>query len=303
MAISWARLHPEEINEARDNLNEKTGEEFKKQFGEKAGNIAVKIFNGFAEEDEMVWENHAMHWRSFNTETYIAEQDKFIDAQSLAFEEEYPNFTPMECASVIENEALSKLITDPEAAEDYEVTTDQYMRAKCWGLRHQGLLRAAKAKIDIKNDKQLHTLWPELENVTDGWRKGAYTSLTREQIKDPKLDRFYGFRQRLLNKFAWVYGHLNRMYIELFAETETFPSKDPMDKVWHGIRPTEFEKYKKNVEDSFLKHKMQVGASLNDVVAKLGTWNTYFGIKDYDNEEGGEQWPTEEEEVAPAEST
>ena len=295
LAISWIRLNPEEVNDARDQLNEKLSEEFQKQFGEKTPGLAVRIFNGFAEQDELHWESHAGHWRAFNADVYEAELKRLIDAQSDAFIEEYPNFTPMEAASVIENEALSKLIADEDMKEELAVTPDQYMRAKCWGLRHQGLLKAAKAKIDLKNDKQLETLWPELEQVTDTWRKGAYTSLTPAQIKDHKLDRFYGFRERLLNKYAWVYGHLNRMYLELFAETETFDSADPMGKVIYGIRPSEFEKYKRNIEDAFLKHKIHVQTTLTDVVGKLGTWNTYFGLSWGDEEEGqyeGE-WPTE----------
>ena len=68
------------------------------------------------------------------------------------------------------------------------------------------------------------------------------------------------------------------MYIDLFAEIETFSSIDPMGKVLHGIRPSEYQKYKRNIEDSFLKHKSHVTSTLNDIVAKLSTWNTYFGL-------------------------
>jgi hypothetical protein len=75
-----------------------------------------------------------------------------------------------------------------------------------------------------------------------------------------------------------VYGHLNNQYIQLFNEIETFDSKDPMGKVMYGIRPSTFDKYKRNIEDSFLKHKKHVEATVTDVVAKLSTWHTYFGL-------------------------
>jgi hypothetical protein len=60
----------------------------------------------------------------------------------------------------------------------------------------------------------------------------------------------------------------------------------------HGIRPSEFIKYKKNIEDSFLKHKSLIQATLTDIVAKLSTWNTYFGLK-FDGEEVYDEYPVE----------
>ena len=66
----------------------------------------------------------------------------------------------------------------------------------------------------------------------------------------------------------------------------TFESKDPMGKVLHGIRPSQFEKYKKNIEDSFLKHKKHTEATVADVIAKIGTWNSYFGVKEDEEGEG-----------------
>jgi len=278
LAISWIRLNPEEVSAAKDTINEGIGEEFKKNFGDRAVEVAVRIFNGFAEEDELVWEQHAVHWKSFNTDIYVERQARFIDEQRDAFAEEFPNFTAVEAASVMENFELSKLVTDAEVREELTVSSDQHMRATCWGQRNQGILKAARAQLDAKNEKKLSQLWPEIEQVTDGWRKGAYNTLTRAMIKDVKLDRFHGFRFRLLNKFAWVYGYLNLRYIQLFKEIEAYDSTDPMGKVLHNIRPSTFEKYKRNIEDSFLKRKKQVESAVTDIVAKLSTWHTYFGL-------------------------
>lgn len=69
---------------------------------------------------------------------------------------------------------------------------------------------------------------------------------------------------------------------------ETFPSKDPMGKVIHGIRPSTFEKYKRNIEESFLKHKKYTESKLADTIAKISTWNSYFGVKEEEEEEGGQ---------------
>ena len=106
--------------------------------------------------------------------------------------------------------------------------------------------------------------------------------------ENPDLDRFSGFRARLENKYAWVYGFLSKLHIDLFAEMETFPSKDPMGKVIHGIRPSTFEKYKRNIEESFLKHKKYTESKLADTIAKISTWNSYFGVKEEEEEEGGQ---------------
>ena len=174
LAISWARLHPEEMNEAKDAMYLKESEIFHKQFGERTPGIAVRIINQFGSNDEMAWEIHANHWKAFNSEEYKQAQDKFITEKKEEFVEEFPNYTAMEAASVIENHTLSSLVIDPDVQQELFVENEAFIRAKCWGLLNQGLLRAAKAKLDTKNAKQVLLLWPELENVTDSWRKGKY---------------------------------------------------------------------------------------------------------------------------------
>jgi hypothetical protein len=280
LAISWARLHPEEMNEAKDEHNESLGEQFKKQAGDKAGYTAVKIFNGFANEEEMAWESYAEQWRAHNNEEYLEAQNKLIDENAALFVEEYPHYTAAEAASVIENDVLSQLILDDEVKEELTVLPEHFTNAKCWGLRNVGLLRAATAQLTARNEAKLKGLWIELETATDGWKKGSYLLLPPAAQDNPDLDRFSGFRARLENKYAWVYGFLSKLHIDLFAEMETFDSRDPMGKVIHGIRPSILEKHVRNIEDSFLKHKKSTELHLADVIAKISTWNSYFGIKE-----------------------
>jgi len=288
MAISWMRLHPEEMNDAKDEKNKRLAEEFQKSVGDRAGEVAVKIFNGFATDGEMEWENWADHWRSFNTEDYKIAFAKVVDEHATAFGELYPNFTPMEAAGIIDNDLIGKMVLDPEVKEEMETSPEAFMDAKCWGLRNVGLMRAASAQIDAKNAKKIINLWLELETLTEVWRKGSYMLTSIEAQENPDLDRFAGFRARLENKFAWVYGYLSKVHVDLFDEIETFDSRDPMGKVIHGIRPSTFIKYKKNIEESFLKHKKLTESNLADTIAKISTWNTYFGVKEIFEEEEAE---------------
>ena len=127
-------------------------------------------------------------------------------------------------------------------------------------------------------------MWIELETVTDGWRKGSFLLLPPAAQENPDLDRFSGFRARLENRFAWVYGFLSKRHIDLFAEMETFDSKDPMGKVLHGIRPSVYDKYKLNIEESFLKHKKLTESKFADTISKISTWNSYFGLREEEGE-------------------
>jgi hypothetical protein len=93
-----------------------------------------------------------------------------------------------------------------------------YFNARCWGMRNQGLLRGATKKLRAKHATMATKLWVDLEAQTDSFRKGSYL-LTPAEIRDSSsLDRFFGFRARLENKFAWLFGYLTKMHFEYYNE-------------------------------------------------------------------------------------
>ena len=177
--------------------------------------------------------------------------------------------------------------TSSEANPDYKYTNGGEYKVKLTTTSSDGLVAVDSATVaPVFVDFNFTSIDSKVtfENLTSGakslvWNFGDGETLTWNSEEDTELDS--DFNPSHIYKTADTFEVT--LTVTNFLDAEVTVSK--------------------NIEDSFLKHKMQVGASLNDVVAKLGTWNTYFGIKDYDNDEGGEQWPTEEEEVAPAEST
>jgi hypothetical protein len=92
----------------------------------------------------------------------------------------------------------------------------------------------------------------------------------------------------LENKFAWLFGYLTKMHFEYYNEMEKMELTDPFGKMVHNIRPTKLDKYLKDQDKAFLKHKREVEHGLGDVLAKLSTWNSYFGKrKDPDEKDKG----------------
>ena len=124
MCVCWIRLHPEEMGEVRDEQNMQLADDYIKEFKDKAGELAVKIFNDFATEEEQQWREYAEQYKSFYSEDYRNAFNKLVDDNAAVFADTYPNFTAMEAAGGVENHTLATLVLDPEVAEELQVSEE-----------------------------------------------------------------------------------------------------------------------------------------------------------------------------------
>ena len=277
--LAWTRLHPEECSEARDERNMELGDQFGKNYGEASGDLAFRIFNGLATDEEMVWFEYASHWRTFHETEYAAATDKVTAVMADQFTEAFSVDTANEAARIIEGDAVGRAMSDEEAAAEHIFEPIVYFNAKCWGMRHVGLLRGATKLIRAQHASTAYKLWLELDTVTENFRKGSYL-LTPADIRDSSsADRFYGFRSRLENKFAWLFGYLTKTHFELYAEMEALDTNDPHGRVVHNVRPTQRERVQQKTEDAFLKSKKALEQQLGDIINKLSSWKSYFGVR------------------------
>lgn len=278
--LAWIRLNPVEISEARDERNMELGDQFGKNYGEASGDLAFRIFNGLATEEEMVWFEYAGHWRTFHEVEYQAATEKVTTVMSDQFAEAFSVDTASEAARIIEGDAIGRMMRDEEAAAEHIFEPAVYFNAKCWGMRNVGLLRGATKVIKAQHASTAYKLWLELEAVTEKFRKGSYL-LTPPDIRDSSAqDRFFGFRARLENKFAWLFGYLTKMHFEHFAELESLDINDPYGRVEHNIRPTKRDRIMQQTEEGFLRQKKQVEIALGEIINKLSSWNSYFGKRE-----------------------
>ena len=61
--------------------------------------------------------------------------------------EKYPEKTAEEAARIIENSCLLMFVTDPELKTELTTDASTLSQARCWGVKNQGMLRAATAMI------------------------------------------------------------------------------------------------------------------------------------------------------------
>ena len=231
------------------------------------------------EESEMKkWGEHAVQWKTFHTDEYNEVEQAEIDKQAAAFKEEVPNNLPTEAAKVIENELICRYVKDQEVLTELKPTKQKHLMAKCWGIRNQGLLRAALEAFNHEND-QLHIrLWNELEDASERFTKGSYLYLSDEAKKNVKQDRFFGFRARLQNKYDWLHAYVLRQRDACIEHLKKLEMDDPMYKVQHRVRPSVAEKFQRANERKFLEAKAGTEDKLRDKLNKISCWNTYFGL-------------------------
>lgn len=272
--VSWIRLNPEAIGQARDERNYFISEEFAAKFPNETGEIAYKIINGLANEEEAQWFEWAQHWASFNSEGYAKGSNKVIDTMAQDFEIEFPNTNfAHEACRVIDNDALSRYTEDSELLTETQQQPITVNNALCWGLRNQGLLRGANEKRRQEILSKYTRMWIEISDQTENFTKGSY-NLTSE----PGQDRFSGFRDRLSTRFAWLHAYLLKTQDEKLKDMEDMDLRDPMFKIQHNLRPSEAANIIKREENSFYNHKANTERILGETILRLSYWNTYFGV-------------------------
>lgn len=176
---------------------------------------------------------------------------------------------------MIEDNHVSRFIVDPEVQAEFAANPKQIYNAYCWGTLNQGLLRKAKDILRKQDIDRFRKEWAELELVTEGFRKGAVLSI--QPPEEPGTDRFAGFRNRLTNKHAWLFGYLCKEHEVLVQELVDHEKSDPLYKVLHRVRPSRKDQVVDEVEKNFLTKKHDLQRQLDDTIGHLVTWNTYFG--------------------------
>jgi hypothetical protein len=291
--VSWIRLNPEAIGQARDERNYFISEEFAAKFSNETGEMAYKIINGLSNEEEAQWYEWAQHWATFNSEAYAKGSNKVIDTMAQDFEYEFPNTNfATEACRVIDNDALSRYTDDKELLTEIQQQTVTVNNALCWGLRNQGLLRGANEKRRVEILSKYTRMWIEITDQTENFTKGSYNFSS-----DPSQDRFVGFRDRLKNRFAWLHAYLLKTQDEKLKDMEDMDLRDPMFKITHNLRPSEAAKIIKREESTFFTHKANTERTLAETILRLSYWNTYFGIGKED------QQPTEITQTTTATTT
>lgn len=272
---AWMKLHPDEVREERDRQRREWSEAFADAFGGDAGPVAVRIMNGIASEDEIDWAVYAQYWKEFNLEKYESAAQAVMTEMAKDFADVYNINTHMEAAKMIEDNHVSRFIVDPEVQAEFAANPKQIYNAYCWGTLNQGLLRKAKDILRKQDIDRFRKEWAELELVTEGFRKGAVLSI--QPPEEPGTDRFAGFRNRLTNKHAWLFGYLCKEHEVLVQELVDHEKSDPLYKVLHRVRPSRKDQVVDEVEKNFLTKKQDLQRQLDDTIGHLVTWNTYFG--------------------------
>jgi hypothetical protein len=292
---SWIRLHPEEMNAARDEQNAHQARLFEEQFPTGTAEVCFKVLNGWGNSEEMQWVAYADHWRAFNTEKYDLAADALLKEMSGDFADAYPVNTYMEAARVLESDAVYHYITDPEVRAEYEINPKELLNAQCWATLNQGMVRKGRTTLAAQSQSNVTKQWAELTLLTENFQKGSVLfshsqPVTYDEQGNP-VDRFLGFRNRLSNKFAWMYGYLCLQQVTLGKEIADLALVDPIEKVLHRVRPSQLEQVKRAREDEYQAQRRKLDAQLEAVVSKLVTWNTYFGLtQGVDGEAAWGEW-------------
>lgn len=283
MCMSWVRLHPEEMNVARDELTFYYSEEFAKQYPQSTGETAFRILNGWGSAEEMQWIEYADHWKGWNLEKYNASSDMFMQDQAKDFVEAFPLNTIVEAARVLENSVLYQYVTDEETLAACTPDPKHILAANCWGLKNQGLLRKGRELLRTENMNNIGKQWNELLLNTENFQKGHIMLAVSKTLPNGDVvveDRFVGYRARLMSKFAWMYAYFCKQREDLIKDIADHNMNDPIEKVHHNIRPSEREKVIQEMEDNFLNTRKKLEETLAQVIEKITSWNTYFGLQE-----------------------
>jgi hypothetical protein len=285
--MAWIRLNPSLMIQAKDEYHLSLAEKFKAQFKD-AASACFNIMNGLLPPEQISdydWHDYADHWRAFNLEEYKAVSDKKVDEMANSFKTTFPEFTHKEAARILYDEGIVRYIQDPEVLAELQTDASTIFNASCYRTRNQGMVRAAMEQIEHDAKQRGIREWISLTEVTENFRKGSYMLTPPEAQKDPSLDRFKGFRDRLLNIHAWFYGFLCKQQEDKMAELEKADYMDPFTKTQHRIRPSEEKKILKETDEKYMAMKKRLESEMHDIFTKLSTWNTYFGWVESSSEE------------------
>jgi len=290
---SWIRLHPEEMNAARDERNVYNAQQFEEQFPEATAEVCFKVLNGWGNSEEMLWVEVADHWKSYNMEKYEAASAVLLKEMAADFEDKYPTNTFLEAARVLDHDAVYHFIVDAEVKAEFEIAPKELLNANAWNTLNQGLVRKGRAQLATQNAVTVSKQWTELQLLTDNFQKGSVLFSSMQPVvldeQGQPIDRFLGFRNRLSNKFAWLHGYMCVQQSDLLKEITDLAMLDPIEKVLHRVRPSQLEMVRRAREDQFQHQRRALEEKLDVLIARIAAWNTYFGWTDGEEAAQGQQ--------------
>ena len=211
----------------------------------------------------------------------------------------------MDVVRLIDLIAIARSAPDLTAAEQFlldhlqgvadkapSVVERALLGAHCWAVKNQGRVRKARQLLESELKTSFSAGWADLLQQTENFTKGSLLALTSESSQAPpspakspgkgdkqtiEVDRFAGFRQRLLRKYGWLYGYLAERQGHLRAELQKLELDDPINKVLHRVRPSQLQKVQRAREDAFLLQRSQLDSALAEVLSHMSSWQSYFG--------------------------
>jgi hypothetical protein len=284
-ALCWAHLHPVEMAVVQDEADMVIAEEFAAQFPDETALYAFQILNNMCENSLLEWMDYAKHWKNFNSELYDSTEKNQLQQMATIFKGEYVFSTDKHCANIVFNGMLAAKIDDPELKASTHPGDEMLHNAKAWSMLNQGVFRKQMAATRHEMGQKAIRLYAELESLTESFVKGSFFTTSDEAKADPSLDRFFGFRKRLENKFAWFYSFCVLRQEELMKDLENIQNEDPAQKSFHNIRPSRRRKFEFVAEKKFQNDRAKLEEELQEVLDRLNVWNTYFGPPDNLEEE------------------
>lgn len=287
----WIKLHPAEITKQKDAIALQLSEEFEGVFPKETGLVCFKILNNIASEDEIIYYQQALCWKEFHLNDYESSLQLILNEMAKDFVDAFPLNTYYECVKTIEKYFLNQYLyaaefhepylanpastVEVEFLEEHNINPKVLLNAYAWKMLNQGMFGKGAQLYATESSNQFNKLWGDLQNQTDNWTRGSAMIFVADEQGN---DRFLGFRIRLYSKFVWLILYLLRMKDTTIEKLSALMLNDPIYKVKHRIRPSQYDKISNEVEMKFLNEKLSLEAQLQDAMSKITVWNTYFGI-------------------------
>jgi hypothetical protein len=297
----WIKLHPSETQQQKDAISLGLSEEFEAVFPKETGLTCFRILNNIGNEDEVMYYDQAAAWKEFHLNEYENSLKIILTEMCKDFIDGYPLNTYLESVKVIEKYYLSQYLYANEYHEPYASNAglnipqeflDEYninpkilLNAFAYRMLNQGMYSKGQILYKAETDTEFGKLWTELQNQTDSWTKGS--ALISGGGMNEDTDRFMGFRLRLYAKYVWLILFLLRSRDLIIDSLTKSAINDPIYKIKHRVRPSQYNKVSDEIESNFLNEKLSLEKQLQDVMSKITCWNTYFGVINPHDPHGG----------------
>jgi hypothetical protein len=292
--LCYIKLHPSEITQQKDKLGLEYSQLFADQFPKETAFECFKILNNIdIGDDEIIYYDHALHWKDFHLEEYESASKAMCTEMAKDFADQFPLNPFYEAAKYIEKSLMSsyvlhndfinyhnstngnQMINEEVMVEFSSINPKMLLNAYCYRILNQGMYEKGLAMYNSELANAFSKGWSDFILQTENCTKGSALVVVYDETGN---DRFYGFRLRLLNKLLMAYAYLCRRQDYLINRLYQLNLNDPIFKIKYRIRPSQFDKITGEIETNFVTEKLNVELQLQDIIHKLSVWNTYFGM-------------------------